>query len=93
MVLGEPGTEVFSAMTPPIGGFYKQMVTEQVPMPMVMSRRNTKATRFATLIEAYTTRLWEEHSSRGAAQTRTLCAVETATTTLAWMSAVPAILS
>jgi hypothetical protein len=54
IMLGEPGTEVFSSMTPPIGGFYKQMVAEQVPMPMVMSRRNTKATRFATLIEAYT---------------------------------------
>lgn len=53
-VLGEPGTEVFSAMTPPIGGFYKQMVDEQVPMPMVMTRRNARATRFATLIEAYT---------------------------------------
>ena len=54
MALGEPGTAVFSMMTPPIGGFYKQMVTEQVPMPMVMSRRTTKATRFASLIEAYT---------------------------------------
>ncbi len=53
MALGEPGTEVFSMMTPPIGGFYKQMVTEQVPMPMLMSRRNTKATRFASLVEAY----------------------------------------
>jgi hypothetical protein len=52
--LGEPGTEIFSAMTPPIGGFYKQMVSEQVPMPMVMSRRTAKATRFAALIEAYT---------------------------------------
>ena len=54
VMLGEPGTEVFSAMTPPIGGFYKQMVTEQVLMPMVMSRRTTKATRFVSLIEAYT---------------------------------------
>ena len=51
--IGEPGTEVLQAMTPPIGGFYKQMVHEQVPMPMVMSRRTTKATRFANLIEAY----------------------------------------
>jgi len=51
--IGELGTEVLQAMTPPIGGFYKQMVQEQVPMPMVMSRRMTKATRFASLIEAY----------------------------------------
>jgi hypothetical protein len=51
--LGEPGTEVLQAMTPPIGGFYKQMVKEKVPMPMVMSRRMTNATRFASLIEAY----------------------------------------
>ena len=54
MMLGEPGTEVFSAMTPPIGGFYKQMVKEQVPMPMVMSRRRMRDTRFASLIQAYT---------------------------------------
>ena len=53
-VLGEQGTSVFKAMNPPIGGFYKQMVSEQVPMPVVMSRRTTKATRFASLIEAYT---------------------------------------
>ncbi len=51
--IGEPGTEVLQAMTPPIGGFYKQMVSEQVQMPMVMSRRVTNATRFASLIEAY----------------------------------------
>ncbi len=51
--IGEPGTEVFQAMTPPIGGFYKQMVQEQVPMPMVMSRRMAQATRFASLIEAF----------------------------------------
>jgi hypothetical protein len=51
-VLGEQGTEVFSAMTPSIGGFYKQMVSEQVPMPMVMSRRFERATRFASVIEA-----------------------------------------
>jgi len=51
--IGEPGTEVMQAMTPPIGGFYKQMIQEQVPMPMVMSRRFTKATRFASMIEAY----------------------------------------
>jgi hypothetical protein len=51
-VLGEPGTEVLQAMTPPIGGFYKQMVKEQIPLPMVMSRRVASATRFASLIHA-----------------------------------------
>ena len=51
-VLGEPGTEVLQAMTPPIGGFYKQMVKEQVPLPMVMSRRFVSETRFASLIHA-----------------------------------------
>ncbi len=51
--IGEAGTEVLQSMTPPIGGFYKQMVKEQVTMPMVMSRRVTNATRFASLIEAY----------------------------------------
>lgn len=51
-VLGEPETEVLQAMTPPIGGFYKQMVTEQVPLPMVMTRRHTAETRFASIIYA-----------------------------------------
>ncbi|MEO8167624.1 MAG: sugar-binding protein, partial [bacterium] len=51
--IGEPGTEVLQAMTPPIGGFYKQMVSEPVQMPMVMSRRVANETRFASLIEAY----------------------------------------
>ncbi len=55
MMPGEPGTEVFAAMTPPIGGFYKQMVKEQVPMPMVMSRRRAMETRFASLVQAFTT--------------------------------------
>ena len=52
-VLGEPGTGVFKAMTPPIGGFYKQMVAERVPMPMLMVRRTARTTRFASLIEPY----------------------------------------
>jgi hypothetical protein len=51
-VLGEPGTEVLQTMTPSIGGFYKQMIKEQVPLPMVMSRRYTTETRFASLIHA-----------------------------------------
>ncbi len=54
MMAGAPRTEVFSAMTPPIGGFYKQMVKEQVPMPMVMARRKGKETRFVSLIQAFT---------------------------------------
>jgi hypothetical protein len=49
--LGERGTQVFKAMTPPIGGFYKQMVTEQVPLPMVLARRVTEQTRFACLLQ------------------------------------------
>lgn len=51
-VLGEPGTEVLQAMNPPIGGFYKQMVTEQVRLPMVMARRKALDTRFAGMIRA-----------------------------------------
>ncbi len=51
--IGEPGTEVFQAITPPIGGFYKQMVKEAKPVPMLMSRRVTDTTRFAHLIQAY----------------------------------------
>jgi hypothetical protein len=50
--IGEPATEIFQAMTPPIGGFYKQMVKDQSPVPMLMSRRFTNATRFAHLIHA-----------------------------------------
>jgi hypothetical protein len=51
--IGEPGTEVFQAITPPIGGFYKQMVRDPQPVPMLMSRRFTDVTRFAHLIQAY----------------------------------------
>lgn len=51
-VLGEPGTEVLKAMNPPIGGFYKQMVAEQVRLPMVMTRRKTAVTRFTSMIRA-----------------------------------------
>ena len=41
------------AMTPPIGGFYKQMVTEQVRLPMLMLRsHHAIATRFACLLES-----------------------------------------
>lgn len=51
--VGEPGTEVFQAMTPPIGGSYKQMARDQKPVPMLMSRRVTDVTRFAHLVQAY----------------------------------------
>ena len=51
--LGEPGTRVFSAMTPPLGGFYKQMVTDRAPLPMIMSRRIASRTRFAHMVTAY----------------------------------------
>ncbi|MGB6650378.1 MAG: sugar-binding protein [Bacteroidota bacterium] len=53
IMLGEPDTWILQAMTPPIGGFYKQMVKEQVPLPIVMSRRETASTRFASLIHSY----------------------------------------
>ncbi|MDZ7269609.1 MAG: heparinase II/III family protein [candidate division KSB1 bacterium] len=53
LAVGEPGTEVFQAMTPPIGGFYKQMVRDPQPVPMLMSRRRTASTRFAHLIHAF----------------------------------------
>jgi hypothetical protein len=49
----ERGTQVFRATTPPIGGFYKQMVKDQNPLPMLISRRVTDSTRFAHLIQAY----------------------------------------
>jgi len=52
--IGEPGTEVFQAITPPIGGFYKQMVKDPKPVPMIMSRRLASSTRFAHLLHAYT---------------------------------------
>ncbi|MGH7491639.1 MAG: sugar-binding protein [bacterium] len=51
--IGENGTEVFQAITPPIGGFYKQMVKSPQPVPMLMSRRFTAATRFAHLVQTY----------------------------------------
>jgi hypothetical protein len=49
--LGEQGTRVFKAMTPPIGGFYKQMVSDQIPLPMILARRITDSTRFACLLQ------------------------------------------
>ena len=51
--IGEKETEVFQAITPRIGGFYKQMVKDPKPLPMVFSRRRTNATRFAHLFQAY----------------------------------------
>ncbi|HEX9971719.1 MAG TPA: heparinase II/III family protein, partial [bacterium] len=51
--IGEDGTEVFKAITPPIGGFYKQMVKNQRPLPMFFSRRMTDKTRFAHLFHAF----------------------------------------
>jgi hypothetical protein len=53
VAIGEPGTRVFRAMTPPLGGFYKQMVADQSPIPMILSRRLARATRFAHLVTAY----------------------------------------
>ncbi len=53
MAIGEPGTQLFRATAPRIGGFYKQMVTNPQPMPMLLSRRQTKSTRFAHLLHAY----------------------------------------
>jgi hypothetical protein len=47
------GTRLFTAMTPPLGGFYKQMVTDRSPLPMVMSRRHAARTRFAHVIHAF----------------------------------------
>lgn len=51
--IGEDGTEVFKAITPPIGGFYKQMVKNQRPLPLFFSRRLTDKTRFAHLFHAF----------------------------------------
>jgi hypothetical protein len=51
--IGEKGTEVYQAISPRIGGFYKQMVKDPKPMPMLFSRRKTSATRFAHLLQAY----------------------------------------
>jgi hypothetical protein len=51
--IGEKDTEVFKAITPPIGGFYKQMVKDQSPLPMILSRRITNSTSFVYLMHAY----------------------------------------
>jgi hypothetical protein len=51
--IGEQGTELFRAINPRLGGFYKQMVKDPKPLPMLMSRRRSAATRFAHLIQAY----------------------------------------
>jgi hypothetical protein len=51
--IGEPGTRLYQALTPPLGGFYKQMVSDRSPRPMLMSRRSARATRFAHLIHAF----------------------------------------
>ena len=51
--IGQQGTRIFTATTPPLGGFYKQMVTDRSPLPMVFSRRVTTNTRFAHLLHAH----------------------------------------
>ena len=51
-VIGEPGTTVIDALTPPIGGFYKQTVPDKAPFPVLITRRVARSTRFATLIQA-----------------------------------------
>ncbi len=51
--IGEKGTQVFKAISPRLGGFYKQMVSDPKPIPMLMSRRTSASTRFAHLIQAY----------------------------------------
>ncbi|HEX9006148.1 MAG TPA: heparinase II/III family protein [Bacteroidota bacterium] len=53
---GEKGTQLFTMRTPRLGGFYKQMVTDSSRMPMLMSRRVARATRFAHLVHAYGSR-------------------------------------
>jgi hypothetical protein len=50
---GGPSTTVFTATTPPLGGFYKQMVRDRRPLPMILSRRTASQTRFAHLLHAY----------------------------------------
>jgi hypothetical protein len=50
-VIGEPGTQVIRALTPPMGGFYKQMGADRVPVPVLITRRICRATRFASLIQ------------------------------------------
>ncbi|MBI4427676.1 MAG: heparinase II/III family protein [Ignavibacteriales bacterium] len=51
--IGEKNTQVFQCISPRIGGFYKQMVRDPRPLPMVFSRRETNNTRFEHLIQAY----------------------------------------
>ena len=51
-VIGEPGTRVISASTPPIGGFYKQSSPDRTPFPVLITRRIARSTRFASLISA-----------------------------------------
>jgi hypothetical protein len=52
--IGEEGTQLFKATSPRLGGFYKQMVKDPKPIPMLMSRRLTSSTRYAHLFQAYT---------------------------------------
>ncbi len=52
-VIGEPGTKVIKALTPPIGGFYKQSAPDRAPFPVLVTRRIGRTTRFASLIQAY----------------------------------------
>ena len=51
--IGEEGTQLFTMISPRLGGFYKQMVKDPRPMPMLMSRRTSASTRFVHLIQAY----------------------------------------
>ncbi len=51
-VIGEPGTRVIKASTPPIGGFYKQSAPDRAPFPVLITRRVCRTTRFASLIQA-----------------------------------------
>ncbi|HTY57244.1 MAG TPA: sugar-binding protein, partial [Bacteroidota bacterium] len=52
-VIGERGTDVIKASTPPIGGFYKQSAPDNAPFPLLMTRRVGKQTTFVSLIHAY----------------------------------------
>jgi hypothetical protein len=52
-VIGEPGTQVIKASTPPIGGFYKQSAPDRALFPVLVTRRIGRTIRFATLIHAY----------------------------------------
>ncbi|MBF8247585.1 MAG: Alginate lyase domain-containing protein [Bacteroidetes bacterium] len=51
--IGEKNTQVFQSISPRIGGFYKQMVKDPRPLPMVFSRREAASTRFVHLMQAY----------------------------------------